>query len=60
MGALTAVQAAVFDIAHLCRVATRQPLGYEAIVGRRLIPRLGVLKRLPVIGKDLLQDAPVP
>src|SRR2546426_8947400 len=32
MGALATLQAAVFDIAHLLRVATRQHLGHQAIV----------------------------
>src|SRR5262245_1514837 len=57
---LATLLAAVFDIAHLFRVATCQHLGYQAIVVRRLIPRMGVLKRLPVIGKDLLEDTPIP
>src|SRR6267143_5312233 len=56
---LTAVQAAVCDIAHQVWVPTRQPLGYQAVVIRRLIPRMGVLKRLPVLSKDLLKDMPV-
>ena len=35
-------------------------LAHQIIVIGGLIPRMGVLKRLPVIGKDLLKDAPVP
>src|SRR5215471_13615268 len=57
---LTTLLAAVCDIAHLFRVATRQHLGDQASGVRRLIPRMGVLKRLPVIGKDLLEDTPIP
>ena len=60
MGALTAVQAAVFDIAHQVRVTTRQHLGHQAVVIRRVIPWMGVLKRLPVLSKDLLEDIPGP
>src|SRR6266852_9338189 len=60
MLALATLQAAVFDIAHLLWVATRQHLGHEAIVVGRPVARMGVGKRVPVIGKDLLEDAPVP
>src|SRR5713101_9072596 len=60
MLALATVQATVFDVPHLFRVATPKHLGHQAIVIRGLIPRMGVLKRLPVIGKDLLEDTPVP
>src|SRR5713101_620006 len=51
---------AVAAHAHLVRVATRQHLGHQAIVVGGLIPRMGALKRVPVIGKDLLEDTPVP
>ena len=57
---LTTVQTAVFDVAHLRGVATGKHLAHQSIVIGSLIPRMGVLKRLPVIGKDLLKDAPVP
>jgi hypothetical protein len=57
---LTAVQAAVCDIAHQVGVPTRPPLGSQAVVRRRLLPRLGVLQRLPVRSQDRLEDLPVP
>src|SRR5215475_3846244 len=57
---LATVLAAVLDIPYLLRVATRQHLGHEAFVVGRLVTRMGVLKRVPVIGKDLLEDIPVP
>ena len=60
MGALTTPQAAVCDRAHLCRVATRQHLGHQALVVGRLVARMGVGKRVPVLGTDLLEDTPVP
>ena len=60
MLALATLQAAVFDIAHLLWVATRQHLGHQAIIVGRLVARMGMLKRLPVVGKDLLEDTPVP
>src|SRR5262252_6879965 len=60
MGTLATPQAAVFDIAHLLRVATRQHLGHQALVVGCLIAGMGVGKRVPVLGKDLLEDTPVP
>src|SRR6266849_783592 len=57
---LTAVQATIFDIADLFRVAACQHLRHQTIVGRGLIPWVGTLKRFPVIRKDLLEDTPVP
>src|SRR5712691_4427991 len=58
--ALATVQAAVRDIAYFFRVAARQHLGHQAIVVCRLVVRMGLLKRLPVVSKDLLEDIPVP
>src|SRR5215470_16827343 len=60
MGALATPQTAVFDIAHLFRVATRQHLGHQALVVGGLIAGMGMGKRLPVLGKALLEDTPVP
>src|SRR6516225_5596355 len=60
MGALATVLAAVLDITHLLKVATRQHLGHQVIIVGSLVARMGVLKRLPMIGKDLLKDTPVP
>ena len=57
---LAAVQAAVFEVPHFFRVPTREHLRHQTIIVRRLISRMSVLKRLPVIGKDLLEDIPVP
>src|SRR6266478_5390906 len=60
MLALAAVQTAILDVPHLCRIATREHLRHQTVVIGGLIARMGVLKRLPVIGKDLLKDTPVP
>src|SRR5215212_4763638 len=57
---LTTVQTAVFHVPDLRGVATGEHLAHETMVIGGLIPRMGVLKRLPVIGKDLLKDTPVP
>ena len=47
-------------MSSLSRVATPEHLGHQAIIVRRLVTRKGVLKRGPVLGKDLLEDTPVP
>ena len=60
MLALAAVQAAILDIAHLVWIPARQHLGHQIIIVRRLVARMGVLKCLPAIRKDLLKDTPVP
>src|SRR4029453_17562891 len=60
MLALAAVQTAILDVPDLFRMATRQHLRHQPVVIGGLIARMGVLKRLPVIGKDLLKDTPVP
>jgi hypothetical protein len=57
---LTAVEATILDRAHLHGVPTGKPLAHEGIVRRGLIAGMSVLKRLPVIGKDLLEDTPRP
>src|SRR5262247_3974716 len=60
MLALAAVQTAILDVPELCRIATREHLRHQTVVIGGLIARMSVLKRLPVIGKDLLKDTPVP
>ena len=60
MGPLATPQAAVCDITHLLRVATRQHLGHQALVVGRLVAGMCVGKCVPVIGKDLREDTPVP
>jgi hypothetical protein len=56
MCALATLQAAVLHIAHLVGLPARQHLGHQTIIIGRLIARMGVLKCLPVISKDLLKD----
>src|SRR5215475_5216147 len=60
MLSLATVQVSVFNIAHLLRIATPEHLGYQAIIVGRLVAWMGMLKRLPVIRKDLLEDTPIP
>ena len=57
---LATVQAAVFEVPYLFWVATRQHLGHQVIVVGRLVAWMGMLKCVPMIGKNLLEDAPVP
>src|SRR5712691_7295137 len=60
MRALATVQAAVCAIASLLRVATRQHLGHQALIVGRLVARMGMGTLVPVIGKDPLEDVPIP
>ena len=60
MGALTALQTAVLDLAHLVGISTPEHLGYPAIVGGRLVAWMGMFEPIPVLSKDLLEDIPVP
>src|SRR5215470_163975 len=59
MGALATVQTAVFAIAHFLRVPTPKHLVHEAIIVAGIIARIDVLKPVPVLDKDLLEDVPV-
>lgn len=60
MFALSTMQTAVLDIAHVLRVTTPEHLGHQAIIVGRLVARMGVFEPVPVIGKNLLEDVPVP
>src|SRR5216683_7763377 len=60
MGALTALQTAVLDIAHLVGISTPEHLRYQALVVGRLVAWMGVCEPVPVLSKDLLEDIPVP
>src|SRR5262249_44807518 len=51
---------AILEVPDLFRIATREHLRHQTVVIRGLVARMGVLKRLPVIGKELLKDTPVP
>src|SRR6266704_2877797 len=60
MGALSTLQATVFNIAHLVGISTPEPLRYQALVVGRLVTWMGVFEPVPVLSKDLLEDIPVP
>src|ERR687886_452050 len=58
MLALSTVQTPVCAIAHFLRVPTPKHLLHEAIIVTRSIARVDVLEPVPVLGKDLFEDAP--
>src|SRR6266581_1935765 len=60
MGALATLLAAGCALPHLVRIATRQHLGHQIMIVGGLITRMGVGESVPVVGKDLLEDVPVP
>jgi hypothetical protein len=47
-------------MAHLLQAATPEHLGHQALIVGRLVARMGVCEPIPVLGKDLLEDVPVP
>src|SRR5215831_2924897 len=59
MGALATMQPAVFTIAYFLRVPTPEHLVHEAIIVESIVARIDVLKPVPVLDKDLLEDVPV-
>ena len=60
MFALPTMQTAVRDRAHLVGIPAPEHLVHEAIIVGRLVARMGMGKLVPVIGKDLLEDVPIP
>src|SRR6266581_5092471 len=60
MGALATLLAAGCALPHLVRIATRQHLGHQIMIVGGLITQMGVGESVPVVGKDLLEDVPVP
>ena len=58
MLALASVPTAVGDIPHLLRVSAPEHLGYEAIIIASIVARIDAFKAVPVIGKDLFEEAP--
>src|SRR5688572_17407138 len=58
MFALSTVEAAVLDRAYLIGIPTPEHLGDEAIIVARMVTRIDACKAVPVLGKDLFEDAP--
>ena len=47
------------EVPHFLWGAAMKHLRHQVIVVGRLVARMGALKRLPVLGEDLLKDVPV-
>ena len=58
--ALTTTETPIGDRAQPVGIPAPEHLGHQVIIVGRLVARMGVRKRLPMIGKDLLKDTPVP
>src|SRR5438128_7773706 len=58
MGALTTLQTAIFDRAHLVGIPAPEHLLDKFIIVAAIVPRIDVCKSVPVLGKDLFEDAP--
>ena len=58
MGALPTLQTAIDDIAHLVGIPAPEHLVDKAIIVAAIVPRMGAFKAVPVLGKDLFEDAP--
>src|SRR5712691_12609938 len=58
MGALPALQTSIFDIAHLVGIPAPEHLVDKSIIVASIVPRIDAFKSVPVIGKDLYEDAP--
>lgn len=59
MLALSAMLATVLDVAHLIGIATAQHLLHELVIIAGIVARMGEFEDLPMINKDLFEDAPV-
>ena len=59
MFALSTVETAVFNIAHLVGIPTPEHLVDEAIIVALIVARIDAFKPVPVLDKDLLEDVPV-
>src|SRR5687768_59647 len=60
MLALATMLTAIFDIAHLVWVATAHHLLHEVVIVGGIVTRMALFEDVPVIGKDLLEDVPMP
>ena len=58
MGALPTLQTAIGDIAHLVRIPAPEHLVDQSIIVTAIVPRIDAFKAVPVLGKDLFEDAP--
>src|SRR3954449_12222126 len=58
MGALPTAQAPIIDIPHLGGIPAPEHLGHQGIIVASIVARIDAFKAVPVVGKDLFEDAP--
>src|SRR5262244_2756497 len=58
MGTLPTAQTPIIDIPHLVGIPAPEHLGHQVIIVASIIARIDVFKAVPVVGKDLFEDAP--
>src|SRR5215510_3108010 len=58
MGTLPTPETPIVNIAHLGGIAAPEHLAYQAIIVAAIVPRVGACKAVPMVGKDLFEDAP--
>lgn len=57
---LATMLTAILDIAHFVGVATVQHLLHKPIIVAGMVTRMALFEDVPVIGKDLFEDVPMP
>src|SRR6266446_6034490 len=58
MCALSTMQTAVLDRAHLVRIPTPEHLVQKTVIGALIITRIAACEPVPVLDKDLFEDVP--
>src|SRR5712691_714434 len=58
MGALSAMQTPILNIAHLVRIPAPEHLVHEPIIVTRIVARVDAFEPVPVLSKDLFEDVP--
>src|SRR5918911_4724983 len=58
MGALPTAKTPILDITHLVGIPAPEHLGHQVIIVAAIVARIDVCKAVPVVGKDLFEDAP--
>ena len=58
MGALPAAKTPLFDIPHLVGISASEHLRHQAIIVASIVARIDTFKTVPMVGKDLFEDAP--
>src|SRR5215831_6007244 len=58
MGALPTAQTPILDIPHLVGIPAPEHLGHQVIIVASIVARIDAFKAVPVVGKDLFEEAP--